>query len=139
MALRLELEGKLKRRGTGRKTRHRKIAKAKPSRVLIVARRGHSSVADRQEQLDQRTRERDEALEREKATAEVLRVISTSPGELEPVFQAMLANATRICGAKFGNMFLREGDTFRAVAVHGPPTTYADRYRREPLIDPVKL
>ena len=56
------------------------------------------------------TRERDEALEREKATADVLRVISSSPGELEPVFQAMLANAARICEAKFGILALYESD-----------------------------
>ena len=133
MALRLELEGKVKRRGTGRKTRHRKIAKAKPSRVLIVARRGHSSVADRQEQLDRRTRERDEALEREKATAEVLRVISSSPGELEPVFQAMLANAVRICEAKAGNIYRWQDGTLRLVTTHNTPPGFADFLRRTPL------
>ena len=47
----------------------------------------------------------------------------------------MLENATRICGAQFGNLFLREGDAFRAVAVHGPPTTYVEWYRREPVIN----
>ena len=80
-----------------------------------------------------------ESLEQQTATSEVLRAISSSPGELEPVFQAMLTNATRICGAEFGNLFLCEEDTFCAVAVHGPPTSYVDWYRREPLFDPAEL
>src|SRR5215470_13621041 len=66
------------------------------------------SAADHKTQSDvsQLIRERDEALEREKAAAEVLRIISSSPGELEPVFQTMLENATRICEAVFGNLYL---------------------------------
>jgi signal transduction histidine kinase len=56
----------------------------------------------------------------------VLRVISSSPGELQPVFDAMLANATRICGAKFGNLFLCEGDSFRMAALHGAPPAYSE-------------
>ena len=74
-----------------------------------------------------------ELLQQQTATADVLKVISRSPGELEPVFQAMLENATRICEAKFSNLFLREGDAFRAVAVHGEPA-YMDSWQREPLI-----
>jgi signal transduction histidine kinase len=75
-----------------------------------------------------------ESLEQQTATSEVLKVISSSPGELEPVFHAMLENATRICDAKLGNLFLREGNCLRAVAVHGE-SYYADRYRREPTVD----
>ncbi len=75
-----------------------------------------------------------ESLQQQTATSEVLQVISSSPGELEPVFNAMLENATRICEAKLGNLFLREGNCFRAVAVHGE-SYYADRYRRDPIAD----
>jgi GAF domain-containing protein len=83
-----------------------------------------------------RTRELSESLERQTATSEVLGVISRSPGELAPVFQTMLANATRICEAKFGNLFLCERDEFRLVAMHGAPTAWAERWRREPVIRP---
>jgi GAF domain-containing protein len=83
----------------------------------------------------QRTHELSEALEQQTATSEVLHVISSSPGELEPVFQAMLENATRICEAKFGVMWLCEGGGFRSVAMHGPAAHVEER-RREPVIYP---
>ncbi len=75
-----------------------------------------------------------EALERQTATSEVLQVISSSQGELAPVFEAMLANATRICGAKFGTLTLFEGDELRVVAMHGAPRAYEELRRREPRI-----
>ena len=65
-------------------------------------------------ELRQRTDDLSEALEQQTATSEVFKVISSSPGELEPVFNAMLENATRICEATFGNLFLREGPIFRS-------------------------
>jgi signal transduction histidine kinase len=64
-----------------------------------------------------------------------LSVISSSPGELEPVFSAILTNATRICEAGFGNLFLREGPIFRSVAVHSNQQSHVDSWRRNPVID----
>jgi two-component system, NtrC family, sensor kinase len=74
-----------------------------------------------------------ESLQQQTATADVLKVISSSPGELEPVFQAMLEKAVRVCGAKFGTLMLSEGDAFRTVAFNGVPPAYAELRRREPL------
>jgi hypothetical protein len=85
-------------------------------------------------ELRQRTADLSEALEQQTATSEVLGVISSSPGELQPVFQAMLENATRICEAKFGNLLLYEGDAFRVAAMHGAPQAWDELRRREPVI-----
>jgi hypothetical protein len=77
-----------------------------------------------------------ESLEQQTATADVLRVISSSPGELQPVFEAMLQNAVRICDAQFGNLalFEFENDGFRFVAQYGAPPKYRDARQREPFI-----
>jgi GAF domain-containing protein len=75
-------------------------------------------------ELRKRTDDLSESLQQQTATADVLQVISLSPGELEPVFEAMLANATRICGARFGNLFIYSEGAFRAVAVHNAPPAY---------------
>jgi len=72
-------------------------------------------------------RERDEALEQQTASAEVLRVISSSPGELGPVFDAILENATRICQARFGTLSLYDGEAYQTVALHNPPPQFATR------------
>ena len=116
------------------KTRRRKTTKVKRRKEPTAARRRSSSTVNLQRQLDERTRELAEAqqhladaLERQTAISEVLRVISSSPGELEPVFQAMLENAVRICAAKFGTLNLCEGDEFRIVAMHGVPPAVAKK------------
>jgi hypothetical protein len=75
-----------------------------------------------------------ESLQQQTATADVLKVISSSPGDLGPVFEAMLANATRICGAKFGILFRTEGDAYRTVALYGAPPAFAEARQREPVV-----
>jgi GAF domain-containing protein len=83
-----------------------------------------------------RTLELSESLEQQTATSEVLRVISTSSGELEPVFETILANAVRICDATFGNMYLRDGEVFRIAAAHNTPPPLLEHRRRIPLQRP---
>ena len=126
------------------KARRRKTTTVKRRKVPTAARRrGSSAAADLQKQLDQRTRELAEArnhlaeaLEQQTATSEVLGVISSSPSELEPVFEAMLANATRLCEAKFGNLFLYKDGGLRIVASHNVPPAFAQARRRGPLYPP---
>jgi transcriptional regulator with GAF, ATPase, and Fis domain len=91
------------------------------------------SASDLECRLTQAQRELSEAREQQAATAEVLQVISSSPGALEPVFETMLGNATRICEATFGVLYLFEGNAFRAVALHGPPT-FVEARRRNPIL-----
>ena len=69
-------------------------------------------------------------MEQQTATSEVLKVISSSPGDLQPVFDSMLEKAVRICEAKFGNLWLREGDLFRVAAVYGAPAAYREMLLR---------
>src|SRR5512144_452585 len=90
----------------------------------------HVSNADLQEQLGRAMRERDEALEQQAATSEVLHVISSSPGKLEPVFQAMLENALRICEAKFGTLFRFDGKAFHRAAGIGVPSALAELQKK---------
>ena len=102
-----------------------------------AAHRRGSSVADLQDQLEHQARELQEAREERAAIAEVLRVISSSPGELEPVFQNILANAVRICQASFGFMHLFENGaarTARTAATLNVPEAFLALRRREPLV-----
>src|SRR5262249_20726296 len=80
----------------------------------------------------QRTCELSESLEQQTATSEVLRVISSSPGELQPVFQAMLENAARLCEAKFGSLYLYQGEEFYLVAAHNTPLAFTEERKRAP-------
>jgi GAF domain-containing protein len=85
-------------------------------------------------ELRQRTTDLSKALDQQTATSEVLQSISSSSGELASVFQAILAHATRLCEAKFGSLYLRKEDAFRAVAMHGP-SPIVEWLQREPVVE----
>src|SRR5262249_27846884 len=97
---------------------------------------GPNSLTELKEQLEARTRELSEAREQQAATSEVLRVISSSSGELAPVFESLLASAKHLCGAEFGIIFLREGDGFGAVALPGETAKYREARGRAPFVRP---
>jgi GAF domain-containing protein len=101
--------------------------------VRRVARGAHARRILERKTLPPLTRELNETLEQQAASAEVLRVISSSAGDLQPVFQAILANATRICGAKFGTLYLYDGDAFHATAFHNAPPAFIEHRKRAPL------
>jgi hypothetical protein len=75
-----------------------------------------------------------EALEQQTATSDLLNVISNSPGDLAPVFESILASATRICDAKFGSLLLYEGDAFRRAALYNAAQAWGELARRSPVI-----
>jgi two-component system NtrC family sensor kinase len=119
-------------RTAGRKVKKQPRKAVRPRRPSKTARRSAPStpaIDDLREQLN-------EALAHQAATAEVLRLISSSPGELGPVFEAVLEKAVNICGAKFGLLFRWEGDAFRTVAMHGVSQALADERRRNPILHP---
>ena len=120
------------------KTQRGSTTKPRHNNAPTAARAASSTLADLQEQVGALTRELAEArkqlvdaLEQQTATSEVLGVISSSPGALGPVFQAMLENATRICEAKFGMLYLWEGEgQYRVAALHGVAPRLAEERRR---------
>ena len=116
------------------KTQRRKTLR-RGNAPKAARRRSNRATGSKETNVEQLAHELAEAREREAATAEVLKVISSSPGELEPVFNAMLANATRICEATIGTLYLREGSAFRGVALHHSKQSYVDFWRRNPVVD----
>jgi GAF domain-containing protein len=118
--------------GEPAKTRRSKASAPKRRNVPKVT----GSLATRQEtKVAQLARERDEASEQLSAASEIFKVISSSPGDLKPVFDAILKNATRICAARFGTLWLAEGDGLRAVALYNAPPGFAE-VRRGTLARP---
>jgi two-component system, NtrC family, sensor kinase len=116
-----------RRRATSRKpAKAKKTIKAKRDAAPKAARNRRLSASSKNTEVARLTRERDDTVEQLSATSEVLRVISRSPGELEPVFTTILGNAVRICRAKFGTLYLCEDNGFRAVAIHNAPPGFAE-------------
>jgi len=117
------------------KSRRRKAATPKRRSARAAPRRS-SSAASEEAKAAHFERERDEAMVQLAAATEVLGVISNSSGELDLVFDTILRNATRICEATFGNLWLCEGDSFRIAATHGAPSAYREYLKREPVVEP---
>ena len=115
---------------------------ATPKRVsgTEAARPRSSAAAGQGPEFAQLARERDEALEQLSAASDVLKIISSSDGELTPVFDIVLENAVRLCAAKFGTMYRYYDDHFHPVALFGVPPAYADFIRqRGPYVSPPGL
>jgi GAF domain-containing protein len=130
----------LSRKGAKSRTQGRKLRSSRTKAKTRVVSSDESQVKlkaharDLEKKLETRTRELSEALEQQTATSEVLRAISSSPAKLEPVFQAILTNATRICEAKCGTLLLFEENQLRLVAMHGAPREFEELRRRDPTI-----
>ena len=131
------------------------LREGKPVGVVVLIRRAVRPFSDKQielattfadqaviaienvrlfDEVQARTEELTELLDQQTATSEVLGVISSSPGELDAVFETMLAKAVHICQAKFGTLMLREGDAFRIMAIHGTSPEYVEERRRRPVM-----
>jgi GAF domain-containing protein len=120
----------------GGKSPNAQAPKAVARKRRIAPKAGHprrTSTAKLETEVARLTRERDELLEQQTATSEVLQVISSSPSDLQPVFQTILEKAVRICDAKFGNIYRWDGETFRLLAAHNTPSAFAEARRRSPL------
>ena len=118
----------------GAKSRtHDRKSRSAGTKARARVRNEPNSLVELKKQLEERTRELAEAQEQQTATSEVLRVISSSPGDLQRVFEAILENATRICGAKFGTLYLYDGDAFHATAFHNAPPAFVEHRKRAPL------
>jgi signal transduction histidine kinase len=98
-----------------------------------MAGRLQESYANLEQKVEQRTRELTESLEQQTATSEVLQVIGSSPGDLEPVFAAMLEKAVLICGAKFGNIYRWDGDALHVSASYNTPSAYTEQRKHVQL------
>lgn len=122
-----------RRRSAKKAAKSGRRTSAKPKRLSALRHGRNAPSHDLQAQLDERTRELKEALEQQAATTEVLKVINSSAGELEPVFNAMLQNAVHICEASFGNLLLYDGSVFRHVALHNAPSAWAAERERDPV------
>jgi hypothetical protein len=133
----------LSRKGAKSRTGGRKLRSTRTKARVPVVSAPHSQPAllkklkaharDLEKKLEARTHDLAEALEQQTATSEVLSVISSSPGELTPVFETILASATRLCDAKFGTLWLYGGNAFHAASLYNAPQDYIEVRKRGPV------
>src|SRR6516225_11401588 len=102
---------------SGKATKQGRSKSAKSRAASSRARKRSPKASELQKQLA-------EALQQQAASAEILKIISSSPGDMKPVFEAMLVNALRICDAKFGHVLLYDGERFHATHLHDVPLSY---------------
>jgi len=125
---------KRRSRSGGERTKEQPRKALNPERNASKAvKRSDPAVADLEAEVHRLTRELNEALQQQAATSEVLGIISSSRADLEPVFSAMLEKAVRICEARFGTLYLSDGDDLRLVAAHGVPAKFAQAQARAPF------
>ena len=124
------MRGRSRAGGEPRKARRRKAVKPKRRNAPKAIRNRGVSLAGQETVVARLTRERDEALLRETANAEILRLISKSPGDLELVFRTILENATRICNANFGTLLRFDGQRFHPAAQFNTPTAFWEELTR---------
>jgi class 3 adenylate cyclase len=129
----------VKRRSTSGRKPARNPSVEKPTHTSLTKGLSNRRTSDLSQHTEvaRLTRERDEALEQLSATSDVLKVISSSPGDLQPVFDAILEHAIRICEARFGNLFLYDQRSFRTVAMHNAPPAYAKARMQGPISPPL--
>src|SRR5262245_5317621 len=130
----------LSRKGASSPTTRGRKLRSTGTKAKARVSNGPNSLSELKKQLEARTRELaevrghlSEALEQQTATSEVLRAITGSPGDLKPVFEAILTNARRLCEAKFGHLLTYDGERFRVTAVHAAPSTLTDFLNRGPF------
>src|SRR5215470_1696463 len=111
-----------RRGGSGQPTKGQRTSRPKARKAPTAP----PSTTDPQERLDQRTRERDEALEQQAATTEILKVIKTSPADAQPVFETIVRNAVSLCSGLFANVFRFDGELLHFVASHNVGPNYVD-------------
>ena len=125
---------KRRTRAGGEATEGRRRKTPKPVRRNAPKTRPNASHSEKETEVVRLARELNEALERQFATSEVLNVISSSSGELDPVFNAILQNAARICQAQFGTLNLYDGTAYRTVALHNAPQNLRGRGSARPFV-----
>src|SRR3954470_277804 len=120
----------------GKSTKTERRNTVNPGNTAKVARRGKASITDADQKIALLEHRLEEALEQQAATSEVLKVISSSRGDMKPVFEAILSNALRICQAKFGHLLLYDGERFSATHLHDVPPSYREFWEQHAPILP---